>query len=185
MAPTQDARQVQSPRPRTDTAATTTEYGRDDCTAQSGLTRFWQLLQDGQCERTVRGARRVDTNAGAVPHREETSGEASESTHLHCSTALTRSGVSLRPIDCSLVAPCNGATLQESRIREIRPYGLMRGRRLDPSLLLLYWVVLGQNMVSCRSRHDIVVTGEIPPLFGGTGYSRKADSEKIRLLLWI
>ena len=30
------------------------------------------------------------------------------------------------------VAPCNGATLQESRIREIRPYGLTGGRRPDP-----------------------------------------------------
>ena len=42
--------------------------------------------------------------------------------------------------DHAFIAPCKGATLQESRVREIRPHGLTGGRRLLTlsSLLLPY-----------------------------------------------
>ncbi|NQE45182.1 hypothetical protein C5S31_04060 [ANME-1 cluster archaeon GoMg2] len=39
------------------------------------------------------------------------------------------------------LTPCNGATPKKSRIREIRTYGSMRGRR-SKDLLLLCWLGL-------------------------------------------
>ncbi len=58
------------------------------------------------------------------------------------------------------LTPCNGATPKESRIREIRTYGSMRGRR-SKDLLLLYRL----GLIFCRTSLRSERVSEIPAAF--------------------